>query len=140
MNQKPKDTILIIDTIQAVDTTQTDRLIRSRGLADKLVTTSEYAVSHIKENMTKFVELLVPNSDVGKVPNSRAKAEIWSETEEFGAAVSSLETAAMQLSKIGQGASIDRFKEEFDALASACVVCHGLRPSSGGRFRSPKDG
>ena len=56
MNQNTEDTIIIIDTIAPTDGKQADRLIRSRGLKDTLVKTSEYSVSYIKENMTKFIK------------------------------------------------------------------------------------
>lgn len=56
MNQKAEDTIIIIDTIEPADGKHMDRLIRSRGLKDTLVKTSEYSVSYIKENMTNFIK------------------------------------------------------------------------------------
>ena len=90
----------------------------------------------ISEKMGMFVELLLPDTAAGQVSNSRAKPEIWTEPEEFAAAVDALVSATTLLSKTALGGDIAAFNEQFDVVATACGGCHGLRPSSEGPFRT----
>lgn len=108
-----------------------------RGKNTDFGSASETAQS-ISENVGKFVELLLPDTGEGHVPNSRAKREIWTEPAEFAAAVDALRTSTTLLSETARGNNIEAFNAQFDVVQQACFGCHGLMPSSGGRFRSPK--
>ena len=90
----------------------------------------------IGEKLKAFVSLLHPDTASGQVPNSRAKQEIWRDAEPFAAAVDALMVASATLSEIASQGDLDRFNTQFEAVAKACTGCHGLRPSSGGRFRT----
>lgn len=92
----------------------------------------------ISEKIGMFVELLLPDTAAGQVANSRAKSEIWTEPEEFAAAVDALVSATTLLSETALGGDIAAFDDQFDVVAAACFGCHGLKPSSGGPFRSTK--
>jgi cytochrome c556 len=110
--------------------------IKQEGTTD--LTSASDDAQLISEKIDAFVELLPPETAMGKVPNSRARAEIWTEPSDFAAAVEALKTAAADLSKVALEADIEAFEVQFDAFSEACFGCHDLKPSSGGRFRSPK--
>jgi cytochrome c556 len=108
-----------------------------RGSTDDLSTVADNA-GLISEKLSVFTSLLVPNTAVGDVPNSRAKPEIWSEPEAFAAAVEALRTEVHALIDASADIDLVSFNGHFDALEIACFGCHGLKPSSGGSFRAPK--
>ena len=105
----------------------------SSGLAQAAADTQS-----ISENIDGFVELLLPDTAVGQVPNSRAKPEVWTEREEFAAAVDALKEASAKLAEVAAGGDVAAFDQQFDAFSQACLGCHGLKPSSEGRFRVQK--
>jgi cytochrome c556 len=90
----------------------------------------------INDKIGKFVELLMPGTAAGQVSNSRAKPEIWTQRDEFFAAVEALGTTSAMLVETANTGDINAFNEQFEAFTEACLGCHGLRPSSDGRFRS----
>ena len=95
------------------------------------------AARTISDAISKFVTLLPAGTAKGEVPSSRAKPEIWSQPAEFRAAADALNTAAINLVDAAKAGDVAAFKARFDAFAQACGGCHGLKPSSGGRFRYP---
>jgi cytochrome c556 len=109
-----------------------------QGNSDDLASVSDHATT-IRDNLNRFVELLIDDTATGQVPNSRAKPEIWSEPEDFANAVTQLQTASEQLAVADFGSGVEAFNVRFDAVAEACVGCHDLKPSSAGKFRSPKE-
>jgi len=92
----------------------------------------------IGEKIDGFVDLLLADTAVGQVPNSRAKPEIWTASGDFASAVETLKNASALLAEAATAGDIEAFRERFDGFSDACFSCHGLRPSSDGRFRSPK--
>jgi cytochrome c556 len=90
----------------------------------------------ISEKMGMFDEFLLPDTAAGQVSNSRARPEIWTEPEEFAAAVEALISATTLLSETALEGDIAAFNDQFDVVAAACGGCHGLLPSSGGPFRT----
>ena len=96
------------------------------------------ASQSIQDALGRFSALLLPGTAKGEVPGSRANPEVWSEPSEFTAALNALQAAAAALSEAAGSGDIELFKARFDAFASACVGCHELKPSSGGRFRASK--
>jgi cytochrome c556 len=85
--------------------------------------------------MDSFTALLLPGTAHGEAPGTRAKPEIWSDTEAFDAAVQNFKTAVAALSKAASTGDPAVYRNEFEAFTAACTGCHGLRPSSGGPFR-----
>lgn len=92
----------------------------------------------ISEKLSVFTSLLLPNTAWGEVPSARAKPEVWSEPKAFDAAVEALRSAVDPLINAGPDIDLASFNDQFDVLTGACVTCHDLKPSSGGRFRAPK--
>lgn len=90
----------------------------------------------INDKIGEFVELLLPETATGQVSNSRARPEIWAEPNEFSAAVEALSSTSAMLAETASTGDLDAFNEQFQAFTEACLGCHGLRPSSDGRFRS----
>lgn len=96
------------------------------------------AAQFIEDALDRFSALLLPGTAKGgEVLRSRAKPEIWTEPAEFAAALDTLQAAAAALSDAATSGDIDLFKTRFDTFAGACVGCHDLKPSGGGRFRAP---
>ena len=93
------------------------------------------AAQTINDAIDQFVQLLPPGTAHGDVFASRAKPEIWTEPDEFNGAVSALKSANKSLMESARSGNIDEFKQRFEAVAQACVGCHELRPSRGGKFR-----
>lgn len=96
------------------------------------------ASQSIQDALGRFSALLLPGTAKGEVPGSRANPEVWSEPAEFAAALNALQAATAALSEAAASGDIDLFKARFDSFASACVGCHALKPSGGGRFRASK--
>lgn len=85
--------------------------------------------------IVQFSSLLLPDTARGAAPGSRAKPEVWSESEEFGVAVAAFQERASQFAQVATRQNLEEYTVEFEAFTSACTTCHGFRPSSGGRFR-----
>jgi len=83
----------------------------------------------------RFSSLMRRGTARGEAPGSRAKPKIWSASEEFSAAVASFRDQAIHFAEVAERENLDEYTAEFEAFTSACTTCHGLRPSSGGRFR-----
>ena len=107
------------------------------GRSDDFAGAAEAAAA-VPERLDAFVSLLVPGTARGEAPGSRAKPEIWTEPEDVAAAVADLKTRAADLASAAHSGDGDAYNAAFDAYAQACTACHGLRPSSGGRFRFAK--
>jgi cytochrome c556 len=85
--------------------------------------------------IVQFSSLMRPDTARGEAPGSRAKPEVWSESEEFGVAVAAFQEHAIQFAQVATRQNLEEYMAEFEAFTSACTTCHGFRPSSGGRFR-----
>jgi cytochrome c556 len=96
------------------------------------------ASQSIEDALGRFSALLLPGTAKGELPGSRANPEVWTEPADFAAASNALQAAAAALSDAASSGDIELFKARFDTFASACVGCHELKPSGGGRFRAPK--
>lgn len=91
----------------------------------------------IEDALGRFAVLLLPGTAKGEVPGSRATPDIWTEPADFAATLNAFQTAAAGLSDAASSGDIALFKARFDAFAGACLGCHELKPSGGGRFRAP---
>jgi len=69
---------------------------------------------------------------------SRAKPEIWSKYSEFEEAAKKLVVESEKLAAVAKEGNLDKFKEQFQLVEQACTACHGLKPTSGGKFRFEK--
>lgn len=84
----------------------------------------------------RFVTLFPPGTEAGKVPNARAKPEIWSQQAEFRAAADKLATETERLGEIARGGDLNAVKAQVANVTQACGGCHGGPPKSGGKFRT----
>ncbi len=72
-------------------------------------------------NMDKFVALF-PEGSAAK--NSRAKAEIWQEKDDFKAKANDLKDAARQLVNAANAKDSEQVQAQYKAVGSACRSCH----------------
>jgi len=93
------------------------------------------AARNMSDTMERFRPLMQPGTARGESPGSRARPEAWSEADAFEAVVNNFQTKAVSLSEVAARGNKDEYAMEFEAFSVACTSCHGLRPSSGGRFR-----
>lgn len=89
----------------------------------------------IGEATGKIGALFPAGTAKGEVPQTRAKPDIWSKSEDFQAAVETLGDAAASLQAAAEAGDMAAFKSRFDAFTAACTGCHSFRPSGGGKFR-----
>jgi cytochrome c556 len=94
------------------------------------------AARTVLDAMTTFVTMLPAGTSNVDIFKTRAKPEVWSEPQEFQAAVDALRSSATALLDAAEANDLAAFKARFDTFAQACVGCHGLKPSSSGRFRA----
>lgn len=87
--------------------------------------------------LEEFSALLLPGTAKGEVAGSRATPEVWMQPAEFVEASNALKSAVALLSDAAASGDIELFRSQFESFASACVGCHELKPSGGGRFRAP---
>jgi cytochrome c556 len=93
------------------------------------------AARSMSDIMERFRSLMQPGTARGEAPGSRARPEVWSEADAFEAAANDFQAMAVSFSDVAARGNKDEYDKEFEALTVACTSCHGLRPSSGGRFR-----
>ena len=89
--------------------------------------------------MAEFLPLMKPGTAHSQAPGSRAKPEVWTEPEAFAAAANDFQSQADALAEVAESGNPEVYADAFDTFAAACTACHGLRPSSDGRFRYAKD-
>lgn len=87
----------------------------------------------------QFSALMHPGTARGEAPGTRAKQEVWSESDEFAAAVAAFREQVTHFAETAARRNLDEYKAEFETFTTACTSCHGFRPTSGGRFRYAKD-
>lgn len=75
----------------------------------------------IVTDMDGFVALF-PEGSTAK--NSRAKAEIWKNWDDFKSKVNDLKTAASQLANAAESKDLAKVQEQYKAVGSACTSCH----------------
>ena len=110
----------------------------NRGKTDDFAAGAE-AAGRVPEKIDAFASKLLPGTERGKAPGTRARPEIWTEPEAFAEAVAGLKAAAAVLGEAAASGDTETFKAHFDDLTDACAACHGFRPSSGGRFRYDRE-
>ena len=75
----------------------------------------------------------------GAVSGTRAKAEVWSEREEFEKNAATLAAASGKLAAAARSNDKEAFKAQFQVWRKACTGCHSGRKNKGGKFRFPKE-
>jgi len=93
------------------------------------------AAAAVPARLDTFVSLLEPGTARDEAPGARAKPEIREQPDAVAAAVQELKARTAELSAAARVEDAVAYGVAFDAFAAACTACHGLRPSSGGRFR-----
>lgn len=83
--------------------------------------TVEQNAKKIAANMDKLVALF-PEGSTAK--NSRAKAEIWQEWDDFKAKVNDLKDASRKLANAANAKDSDQVKIQNKAVGAACSACH----------------
>jgi cytochrome c556 len=104
------------------------------GESDDFQSAGEVA-RYMSDIMADFVPLLKKGTARGEAPGSRVKPEVWNEPEAFAAVANDFRMQATALADIAESRNPATYAEAFDTFTGACTGCHGLRPSSGGRFR-----
>lgn len=87
-------------------------------------------------DLRRFATLFPPGTEAGKVPDSRAKPEIWSQQAEFRAAAEKLVAETERLGEIAKGGNVEAVKAQVAVVNQACGGCHGGPSKSGGKFRT----
>ena len=83
--------------------------------------TIEGNAKKIAANIDKFV-VLFPEGSTAK--NSRAKAEIWQEKDDFKAKANDLKDAARKLANAANAMDSEQVKIQYKAVGKACGSCH----------------
>ena len=89
----------------------------------------------IAEGMSSSLSLFPAGSAKGEAPGSRAKPEVWTDSEGFQSAAEDLIEAANMLAEISKQENVESFVSQFALLESACIACHEFKPSAGGKYR-----
>ena len=103
---------------------------------------SDYAAAAVAAGsmtglMDQFLALLDPGTTKGEAPVSRARPEVWTDTDGLRSAAGAFTDRATTFAEAASSADPDRVAAEFGLLTAACTSCHGLRPSSDGPYRFP---
>ena len=98
------------------------------------------AAQTMRVAMVKALKLFPVGTAKGEVlgSGSRARPEVWNKSGEFEAAANELISAIDNLVEVSNSGDVDTFKVQFKAVEQACLGCHGLWPSHGGKFRFPR--
>ncbi|GIL03295.1 MAG: hypothetical protein BroJett030_31940 [Alphaproteobacteria bacterium] len=107
-----------------------------KGESDDLDAAGTAAMT-MSESMREAMTLFIEGTTAGEVTGSRAKSEIWSNSEEFKAAGDELINASAELAEAAKFGDVDQFKVAFQPLAAACGGCHEGPSRDGGKFRTP---
>ncbi|NIO09227.1 MAG: cytochrome c [Deltaproteobacteria bacterium] len=91
------------------------------AVKDGNFTTVEENANKIAKNMDTFVTLF-PKGSTAK--NSRAKADIWKNFDDFKSKASKLQSTARQLANAAGSKNLTQVQEEYKALGNACRNCH----------------
>ncbi len=105
-------------------------LMKSNSKASKAVkgAVKEGDFAAIEENAKKIVAnadnivALFPEGSTAK--NSRAKAEIWQERDDFKAKANDLKDAARKLANAASAMDSEQVKVQYKAVGKACGSCH----------------
>ena len=98
------------------------------------------AAQTMNDNMTTAATLFPAGTAKSDVVGSRAKPEIWTQTDEFAAAATSLIEASSALVVAANSGDVETFKAAFPAVGQACGGCHEGKRGAGGKFRFPSEG
>lgn len=96
------------------------------------------AARTISEVFARSTELFPEGTEKNEAIGSRAKPEVWSQAADFNRAGDDLLAVLGKLEQVAVSGDLEAFKHEFEAFAAACIGCHELKPSGGGKFRFPK--
>ena len=97
------------------------------------------AAREMHDAVVKAAEMFPAGTARGEVDGSRAKPEIWSQTEEFSSASQTLIEATAGLVSAGETGDIEAFRAAFQPMGPACGGCHLGKSAEGGKFRFPKE-
>lgn len=98
------------------------------------------AAQMMKDALIKSLKFFPVGTAKGEVlgSGSRARPEVWSNSSEFEAAANMLILEIDNLVEVSNSGDVDSFVMQFKAVEQACLGCHGLWPSHGGKFRFPR--
>jgi cytochrome c556 len=95
------------------------------------------SVEQISSALDRFQAMFPPGTARGETAGSRATPEIWSAPDDFNGAIKALKDSLLELEAAASDGDFAKYRMMFTEVATACVACHGFRPSGGGRFRFP---
>jgi len=93
------------------------------------------SAGQISSALDRFQAMFPPGTARGETAGSRATPEIWSAPDDFNNAVKALKESLDALEAVATERDLAKYRMKFAEVMTACVACHDLRPSSGGRFR-----
>lgn len=97
------------------------------------------AAQTMHDGIIKAVTLFPAGTAYGEVPESRAKAEVWTDAADFKAAADALAAETEKLVEAANSGDVDAFKAQFGPTGKACGGCHEGPRDKGGKFRVPKE-
>ena len=97
------------------------------------------AAREMHDAVVRAAEMFPAGTARGEVDGSRAKPEIWSQSEEFTNASNTLMEVTAGLVTAGESGDIEAFRAAFQPMGPACGGCHRGKADEGGKFRFPKE-
>ena len=79
------------------------------------------SASRIEGLVPQHFEFFLAGSDKGE---TKAKAEIWKESDKFNAAADKLHAESVKLAEVARTGDLAALKTQFSATAQACKTCH----------------
>ncbi len=107
---------------------------KNKNLRDAVV-----AATTVKILAKQITAVFPSGSGRDAVPDTRAKPEVWSQREEFEAAVTRLVEESDKLIDAASTNQIQTFRSQFKAFVAACGGCHSGKTAKGGKFRFAKN-
>ena len=79
------------------------------------------SATRIESLVPQHFEFFIAGSDKGE---TKAKAEIWKESDKFNAAAEKLQAESVKLAEVARTGDLAALKTQFGATAQACKTCH----------------
>ena len=108
-----------------------------KGESDDL-DAAEAAAKSMHDSIMKVAELFPAGTAVNEVEGSRAKPEVWTQSDDFTKAVDDLIKATADFSDAFSTGDKEAIGTAFKPLGRACGACHRGPADEGGKFRTPK--
>lgn len=108
-----------------------------KGESDDL-DAAEAAAQTMHESIKKLARLFPVGTAVDEVEGSRAKPEVWTQSDDFANAINDLIQATADFSDAFNTGDKEAIGAAFKPVGPACGSCHLGPADEGGKFRAPK--